>query len=322
MVEGNNRPGLLLGFSFTRQVREALGAEFDIVGSIAKPLADLVTPDMATRARALVTAGSIGASEALMAALPHVSIICCFGSGFENIDLNAARRRNIAVTHSPDANAADVADMAMALLLASARRVARADRFVRSGKWDMRLAGRFGAIAGLGGGKLGVLGLGAIGARVATRAAAFEMEIGYHNRRRRDDVAYRYFETPLALAAWADYLVVACRADASNRHLVNTEMLHALGPRGHLVNISRGSVVDEAALAEALANDVIEGAGLDVFEHEPPVHPRLPTLENVVMTPHLGGGTERAQRAMAGLVLRNLHAHFRGETLVTPVPHT
>jgi lactate dehydrogenase-like 2-hydroxyacid dehydrogenase len=210
--------------------------------------------------------------------------------------------------------------MAMALLLASARRVARADRFIRAGKWDARLAGRFGPIAGLGGGRLGILGMGAIGTRVARRAAAFDLEIGYHNRRRRDDVPGRYFATPLALAAWADYLVVACRADDSNRHMVNAEFLRALGPRGHLVNVSRGSVVDEAALAEALASNVIEGAGLDVFEREPPVHPRLPTLENVVMTPHLGGGTERAIRGMTDLVLANLEAHFAGRPLVTPVP--
>ncbi|HJQ55905.1 MAG TPA: NAD(P)-dependent oxidoreductase [Vineibacter sp.] len=320
MVEDKNRPGLLLGFSFARHVHEALGAEFEIVDSIARPEAALVTSEMATRTRALVTAGSVGADDALLAALPNVSIVCCYGSGFERVDLAAARRRGVVVTHSPDANAADVADMAMALLLASTRRVARADRFIRAGKWDARLAGRFGPIAGLGGGKLGVLGLGAIGTRVATRAAAFEMQIGYHNRRRRDDVAYRYFETPIALAEWADYLVVACRADASNRHLVNAELLRALGARGHLVNVSRGSVVDEAALAAALASNVIEGAGLDVFEHEPPVHPRLPELEGVVMTPHLGGGTERAQRAMTEMVLRNLRAHFAGQPPVSPVP--
>jgi lactate dehydrogenase-like 2-hydroxyacid dehydrogenase len=315
-----DRPGILLGFGFARAARDAFAAAYDIVGFIEKPEPRLVTPDMAARARALVTVGSVGADEALMAALPGVSIICCFGSGFERIDRRAARRRNVVVTHSPDVNAPDVADMAMALLLASARRVARADRFIRAGKWDARLAGRFGPVAGLGGGRLGVLGLGAIGTRVAVRAAAFDMEIGYHNRRRRDDVGYRYFATPLALAEWADYLVVACRADDSNRHLVDAEFLRALGPRGHLVNVSRGSVVDEAALAEALADNVIEGAGLDVFEHEPPVHPRLPALENVVMTPHLGGGTERAVAGMTDLVLKNLRAHFAGQPPVTPVP--
>ncbi|TWT03946.1 NAD(P)-dependent oxidoreductase [Reyranella sp. CPCC 100927] len=319
-MQTNDRPGILLGFGFARATRDAFGAAFDIVGSIPRPDPDLVTADMAARTRALVTVGSIGASDALMAALPHASIICCFGTGFERIDLAAARRRNIAVTHSPDVNAADVADMAMALLLASTRHVAQADRFIRAGKWDARLSGRFGPVAGLGGGKLGILGLGAIGTRVATRAAAFEMTIGYHNRRQRNDVPYAYFETPLALAQWADYVVVACRADDTNRHLVNAEFLRALGPRGHLVNVSRGSVVDEAALAEALVAHVIEGAGLDVFEQEPPVHPRLPTVESVVMTPHLGGGTERALRGMTDLVLRNLQAHFAGESPITPVP--
>jgi len=319
-METGERPGILLGFGFARAARDAFGAAFDIVGSIPRPDPGLVTADMAARTRALVTVGSIGADDALMAALPRVSIICCFGTGFERIDLAAAQRRHIAVTHSPDVNAADVADMAMALLLASTRRVAQADRFIRAGKWDARLSGRFGPVAGLGGGKLGILGLGAIGTRVAARAAASEMEIGYHNRRQRSDVPYRYFETPIALAQWADYIVVACRADDANRHLVNADFLRALGPRGHLVNVSRGSVVDEAALAEALATNVIEGAGLDVFEQEPPVHPRLPTLENVVMTPHLGGGTERAQRGMTDVVLRNLHAHFAGQPPVTPVP--
>jgi lactate dehydrogenase-like 2-hydroxyacid dehydrogenase len=319
-METDDRVGIVLGFGFARVARDAFGAAYNVIGALERPDPQLVTPEMAARARALLTAGSIGADDRLMAALPNVSIICCFGSGFERVDLAAARRRNIVVTHSPDANAADVADMAMALLLASTRRVARADRFIRAGQWDKRLAGRFGPIAGLGGGRLGILGLGAIGARVATRAAAFEMDIAYHNRRRRNDVPWRYIETPLALAAWADYLVVACRADDSNRHLVNAEFLRALGPRGHLVNVSRGSVVDEAALAEALADNVIEGAGLDVFEHEPPVHPRLPELDSVVMTPHLGGGTERAQRAMTELVLRNLRAHFAGQPPVTPVP--
>ncbi|TXL71048.1 2-hydroxyacid dehydrogenase [Vineibacter terrae] len=319
-MQNGVRPGILLGYTFTRAARDAFGAAFDIVGALPKPEPNLVTPDMAARARALVTVGSMGASDALMAALPQVSIICCYGTGFERIDLQAARQRNVAVTHSPDVNAADVADMAMALLLAASRRVVLADRFIRAGKWDKRVSGLFGPIAGLGGGRLGILGLGAIGTRVATRAAAFDMEIAYHNRRRRDDVPYRYLETPMALAQWADYLVVACRADDSNRHLVNADFLRALGPRGYLVNVSRGSVVDEAALADALANNVIEGAGLDVFEQEPPVHPRLPALENVVMTPHLGGGTERAQRGMTDLVLRNLKAHFAGQKLITPVP--
>ena len=313
------RPEIVLGFAFGGRIRAAFEERFEVLGVIERPEPGLVTPAMAARAQALVTMGSLPTGDALMAALPKLSIICCYGTGFEGIDLAAARRRNIVVVNSPEVNAPDVADMAMALLLASARRVAQGDRFVRGGRWTARNSGWQGPVAGLGGGKLGILGLGAIGTRIATRAAAFDMEVAYHNRRQRKDVPWRYVETPLALAQWCDYLVVACRADDSNRHLVNPAMLEALGPRGHLVNIARGSVVDEAALAHALATKVIAGAGLDVFEREPEVHPALRNLENVVMTPHQGGGTSRAMWAMADLVMRNLEAHFAGKGALTPV---
>jgi lactate dehydrogenase-like 2-hydroxyacid dehydrogenase len=312
-----DRPGIVLGFAFGGQVREAFERRFPVLGVVPRPEPALVTPEMAA-ARGYVTMGSIGLGEALMAALPRLSIICCFGTGFEGIDLEAARRRKITVTNGGDVNAADVADMAIALLLASARRVAQGDRYIRAGKWTAR-GGWLGPVAGLAEGRLGILGLGAIGARVALRAAAFGMEIGYHNRRRRDDVAWRYFETPAELASWCSYLVVALRADAGNRHLVDAALLEALGRQGHLVNISRGSVVDEAALAEALAEGVIAGAGLDVFEEEPQIHPKLLTLENVVLTPHQGGGTARSVRAMTDLVIRNLDAHFAGLPALTPV---
>jgi lactate dehydrogenase-like 2-hydroxyacid dehydrogenase len=316
------RPPIVLGFEFRGRTRESFAAAYDIIGSIEKPDPRLVTPEIAARARALVTVGSLGASDALMAALPKVSIICCYGTGYENIDVAAARRRNIVVTHSPGANAPEVADIAMALLLASTRRVARADRFIRAGKWASRTAPRFGPIAGLGGRRLGILGLGAIGLLTARRAEPFGLQIGYHNRRPRADAPWPYFDNLLALAEWADYLLVACRADESNRHMVNAEVFRALGPRGHIVNVARGSMIDEAALAEALASDVIEGAGLDVFEEEPKVHAKLLTLDNVVMTPHLGGGTESGVEAMTAMVLSNLNAHFAGQPAVSPVPAT
>jgi lactate dehydrogenase-like 2-hydroxyacid dehydrogenase len=314
------RPPILLGFEFRGRTRQSFAEAYDIVGAIDRPDPRLVNPDIANRARALVTVGSLGASDVLMAALPNVSIICCYGSGYENIDLEAAKRRGIVVTHSPGANAPEVADIAMALLLASTRRVARADRFIRAGQWASRTAPRFGPVAGLGGRKLGILGLGAIGMLVARRALGFDLEIGYHNRRPRADAPWPYFDSLLALAQWADYLVVACRADDSNRHMIDAEVLRALGPRGHIVNVARGSMIDEAALAEALAGEIIEGAGIDVFEEEPKVHPKLLTLENVVMTPHLGGGTERGIEAMTEMVLRNLAAHFAGRPALTPVP--
>ena len=172
-----DRPGIVLGFDFAGQVREAFESRFEVLGVIERGDPALVTPAIAAGARGYVTMGSIAAGDALMAALPKLSIVCCFGSGFERIDLAAARRRRITVTNGGDANAPDVADMAIALLLASTRRVAQADRYVRAGRWTAR-GGWLGHVAGLSGGKLGVLGLGAIGSRIATRAAAFEMEIG------------------------------------------------------------------------------------------------------------------------------------------------
>jgi phosphoglycerate dehydrogenase-like enzyme len=224
------------------------------------------------------------------------------------------------VTHGADANAPDVAEMAIGILLASTRRIVRADKMIRRGDWTKRIPNRFGAIAGLTGGKLGILGLGAIGMEFAKRAKGFDVEIGYCNRNKRSDVDYAYFANVMALATWADYLVVCLRSDASNRHIINAAVLKALGPRGHLVNISRGWAVDEAALADALRNNVIEGAALDVFDEEPYAGQELLPFENLVMTPHFGGGTEHAQRRMTSLVRQNLDAHFAGKPVVSPLP--
>ena len=205
----------------------------------------------------------------MMAALPRLSLFCCYGTGYERVDLAAARKRNIMITHGADANAPDVAEMAFGILLASTRRIVRADKMIRRGEWTKRIPNRFGAIAGLTGGKLGILGLGAIGMEFAKRAKGFDVEIGYCNRNKRSDVDFPYFPNVMALATWCDYLIVCLRSDASNRHIINAEVLKALGPRGHVVNISRGWAVDEAALADALRNNVIEGAALDVFDEEP-----------------------------------------------------
>jgi lactate dehydrogenase-like 2-hydroxyacid dehydrogenase len=274
----------------------------------------------AERVQALVTTGSVGASDRLMAALPRLSLICCYGTGYERIDLEAARRRNVMVTHGADANAPDVAEMAVGILLASTRRIARADKMIRRGDWTKRIPNRFGPIAGLSGGKLGILGLGAIGMEFAKRMKGFDVEIGYCNRSKRSDVDYRYFPDVVTLATWCDYLVVCLRSDASNRHIIDAKVLKALGPRGHLVNISRGWAVNEADLAAALRDNVIEGAALDVFDEEPYEGTELLPLDNLVMTPHFGGGTEHAQRRMTSLVLQNLDAHFAGRPVVSPLP--
>jgi lactate dehydrogenase-like 2-hydroxyacid dehydrogenase len=317
-----SRPALLTGFHFTKPTLAAFSERGDIVGHMDSPtptVAD-IPPGVARAVQAIVSTGSVGISDAMMAALPRLSLFCCYGTGYERVDLEAARRRGIMVTHGADANAPDVAELAVGILLASTRRLVRADKMIRRGEWKQRIPNRFGPIAGLTGGKVGILGLGAIGLEVARRLKGFDVEVAYCNRSRRSDVDFRYFSNVMALATWCDYLIVCLRSDASNRHIINAEVLKALGPRGHVVNISRGWAVDEAALADALRNDVIEGAALDVFDEEPYTGTELLELDKLVMTPHFGGGTQHAQRRMTDLVCRNLDNHFSGRPVVSPVP--
>ena len=316
----SQRPAILTGFHFTKSTLAAFSERCEIAGHMDRPETALVPREAAQHVQAIVSTGSVGLSEALMEALPRLSLFCCYGTGYERVDLAAARKRNIMVTHGADANAPDVAEMAFGVLLASTRRIVRADKMIRRGDWTKRIPNRFGAIAGMTGGKLGILGLGAIGMELAKRAKGFDLEIGYCNRSKRSDVDFPYFPNVMALATWADYLVVCLRSDASNKHIINAEVLKALGPRGHLVNISRGWAVDEAALAHALRSNIIEGAALDVFDEEPYEGTELLPLDNLVMTPHFGGGTEHAQRRMTALVCQNLDAHFAGKPVVSPVP--
>ncbi len=314
------RPVILTGFHFTKIALAALSERYEIAGQMEKPTPAHIPANAAERVQAIVSTGSVGISDALMAALPRLSLFCCYGTGYERVDLAAARKRNIMVTHGADANAPDVAEIAMGLLPAPTRRIVPPDKMIRRGDWTKRIPNRFGAIAGLTGGKLGILGLGAIGMEFAKRVKGFDVEIGYCNRNRRHDIDYRYFPDVIALATWCDYLVVALRSDASNRHIINAEVLTALGPRGHLVNISRGWAVNETDLAQALRNNVIEGAALDVYDEEPYEGTELLGLDNLVMTPHFGGGTEHAQRRMTALVRSNLDHHFDGKPVVSPVP--
>ncbi len=317
-----DRPDILTGFHFTKPTLSAFAERCEIVGRMENPTPTPqdIPPGTAATVQAIVSTGSVGISDAMMAALPRLSLFCCYGTGYERVDLDAARKRNIMVTHGADANAPDVAEMAFGAMLASTRRIVRADKMIRRGEWKQRIPNRFGAIAGLTGGKVGILGLGAIGMEFAKRAKGFDVEIGYCNRNKRSDVDFQYFPDVMKLATWCDYLIVCLRSDASNKHIISAQVLKALGPRGHVVNISRGWAVDEAALAHALRNNIIEGAALDVFDEEPYEGKQLLELDNLVMTPHFGGGTEHAQRRMTELVCRNLDNHFAGKPVVSPVP--
>ena len=273
--------------------------------------------DIAPQVRGIAANGEAKVPREFMARFPALEIVSVFGVGYDGVEVAAARERGIHVTHTPDVLTDDVADMALALLLGVARNVVRADHFARSGQWK---SGPFPFTTKVTGARLGIVGLGRIGEAIARRAAAFDMDIAYHNRSQKD-VPYRYFGDIASLAAAVDFLVLATPGGADTRALVNAEVLDALGPKGFLINVARGSVVDEAALTQALKAGRIAGAGLDVFENEPNIPAELAALDNVVLTPHMASGTLVTRTAMADLAYNNLAAHFAGEPVLTPVPN-
>ncbi len=295
-----------------------LRESYEVLGPMDHSTPDAL-PAGAAEAEALLTMGSLRTDAALIDALPRLRLICCYGTGVEGVDGGHAKARGIALGNAGEANAASVAEFAMGLLLATARQIPQADRFVRAGRWKGNSVERMPAVPGLAGRKLGIYGLGAIGSRIARRAEAFEMEIGYHNRSRRADVPYLYHDSLVGLAEWADVLIVSARASAENRHAVDAAVLKALGPGGHLVNISRGIAVDEDALCAALETGAIAGAALDVYENEPHVSDRLRALDNIVLAPHIAAATELAQAAQQDTMLGNLEAFFAGRPLLSAV---
>lgn len=268
--------------------------------------------------RAIVTSGRYGASSALMDQLPKLEAIVSFGVGYDPIDIPAAQARGVAVSNTPGVLDACVADTALALMLAVSRRICEADRFVRDNQWGPV---QFGLGHSMAAKRCGIVGMGNIGMQIARRAESFGMEIVYHNRRARADVPahYRFVDSLLELARQSDTLVLALPGGASTKHLINAPILEALGSSGYLINVARGTVVDEAALVQALQAGTIAGAGLDVFEHEPQVPDALKRMEQVVLLPHIASGTYETRKAMADLFLANLNAWFSDGKLVTPI---
>jgi len=271
---------------------------------------------VADRVRGVAVYALHGCAAAVIEALPRLEIIACMGIGVDRIDLACARAHGIHVTNTPDVVTEDTADQALALMLAVERRIAEGDRFVRRGDW---LNGELRFGRALRRRKLGIVGLGRIGSAIATRAAGFGMEIAYQGPRRKPDVPYCYFADPVALAEWSEILAVACPGGEATRNLVSRSVIEALGPEGTLVNIARGSVVDEAALVAALQLGRLGGAGLDVYANEPRVPEALLAMDNVVLSPHIGSATHDTRRAMGDLTVDNLLAHFAGRPLLTPV---
>lgn len=272
--------------------------------------------ERAASIRAIATRGELGASADLMAALPELEIVSCYGVGTDAIDLGHARAHRIRVTNTPDVLTEDVADIGIGLLLAAARKIPQAEAHVRSGAWAR---GNMALVTRVHGKKLGIAGMGRVGAAVARRAAAFDCEISYFDVNRRADLPYEYVDTLLSLARQSEFLIVTMAGGESTRGIVNAEVLAALGPDGILVNISRGSTVDEPALLAALETGGIKAAGLDVFWNEPRIDPRFLALDNVVLQPHHASGTIETRKAMGKLVRDNLAAHFAGQSLLTPV---
>jgi lactate dehydrogenase-like 2-hydroxyacid dehydrogenase len=265
----------------------------------------------------ILSCGRPGVDSGLMAQLPNLEAIANFGAGVDAIDLVAARTRGIVVSNTPDVLTDTVADTALGLILDTMRGFSAADRYVRAGRWPVE--GPLPYTRDLSGSRVGILGLGRIGSAIATRLLGFDCAIAYHNRREIPDSPYRYASSAVELAGSVDVLVAATAGGPDTRHLVDGHVLEALGPQGYLVNIARGSVVDEDALIDLLRNGGLAGAGLDVFAHEPQVPAALRDLDNVVLLPHVGSNTARARTAMARLALRNVDEWLTNGRLVTPV---
>ena len=252
----------------------------------------------------------------LMDALPKLEIIACFGVGVDGVDLDAARQRGLIVTNTPEVLNECVADLAMGLTVATLRRISLGDRFVRNGSW---LKGPLPFARKVGGKTMGILGYGRIGKAIAKRAEAFGMQIVYHGRKPQAEVSYKYYPKLVDMARDCDVLMVICPGGPATHHIVNAEVLRALGPEGTLVNVARGSVVDEQALVKALADGTLGAAGLDVFEDEPRVPEALFAMDQVVLQPHVGSATHETRKAMGDLTVDNLRAHFAGKPVLTRV---
>jgi len=266
--------------------------------------------------RVVTTMGGVPTRADVIDALPKLELIACYGVGVDAIDLQRAKERGIAVTNTPDVLTEGVADMGMALVLATQRQIVNGDRYVRSGEWKRR--GDMWLCRGVSGRKLGILGLGRIGIAIAKRAEAFGMSIAYHGPSKKD-VPYTFFPDLAELARNVDILVLACPGGPKTKGLVNRAVLDALGPEGTLVNIARGSVVDEDELVKALVEKRLGGAGLDVFVDEPNAPEILFGLDTVTFQPHQGSATMETRRAMGQIVIDNLRNHFAGKPLINRV---
>jgi hydroxypyruvate reductase len=308
------KTALLQHAALPQMLLDALGEDHEIVDFHA-----LSAPEFAARApefEVLLTNGEDTVPRERIQSLPSLGLIANFGVGYDGVDVQAAADHGVQVSNTPDVLTDDVADLAMGLLLSASRQIPAAQRFLESGAWS---GGGFTWTRKVSGSRLGIVGMGRIGEAVARRASAFDMPVRYFSRSPKPAVPHGFEPSLVELAAWADALVICAPGGKETLGLINAEVLRALGPSGILVNVGRGSVVDETALIQALQAGELGGAGLDVFTDEPRVPGQLQGLPNVVLTPHIGSATRQTRQAMSGLVVENIRAFEQGLPLVTPV---
>jgi lactate dehydrogenase-like 2-hydroxyacid dehydrogenase len=309
------KPSLLVLIHLNDASLASIEALFHVIYAPDSAQRDAAIDTHGKTIRAVLTNGGTGLRAADVDRLPQLEFVSALGAGYENLPVEHARSRGIVLVNGAGTNDHCVADHAFALLLAVVRDVPQLDQATRNGIWRDALPLR----PNVSGKRLGIVGLGHIGEKIARRGAGFDMEIGYHNRKPRKGSSLRYFDSVTDLAQWSDFLMVATPGGAGTHHLIDGKVLHALGPQGFVVNVSRGSVVDTAALARALTEGTIAGAGLDVYEGEPNPPEALLGLRNVVLTPHLAGRSPEAITASVDCFLENAKRHFAGEPVLTPI---
>ena len=296
---------------------DAMAKDYDVCALARPDEIAVLSDDLRTSARALAYKAHDRLTAAHMNMLPGLGVIANYGVGYDSIDVAAATKRGIKVTNTPDVLNDDVADLAVAMLLAQSRQMLPASEWLRSGNWATH--GAFPLSRKVSGGRAGIVGLGRIGREIADRLSGFKMDIHYHSRSKKQTPGWTYHADPVALAAAVDYLFVALVGGPDTEGYVTRDVIAALGADGIIINVSRGSTIDEAALLEALETGAIRGAGLDVFLNEPTIDPRFLKLDNVVLQPHLGSATIETRKAMGRLQRENIAAFFNGNALITPV---
>jgi len=310
------KPSIIQYVPMLASVETALQSAYDVHRLWEAPDRDALVAEIAPRVRGFATDGHHGIPPDLMAKLPALEIVSSYGVGYDAIDTAACKARNVRVTNTPDVLNDVMAEITVGLMVALCHRIPQADAFVRAGRWT---SGNFGLTGELTGAHAGIVGLGRIGKEIARRLTAMKMKVSYHGRREQAYEPYDYYADLTAMARDVDWLVVIAPGTNETRGIISRQVMEALGPEGSLVNMARGSLVDEPAMVELLADGRLGAAALDVFAEEPKVPEALWTMDNVVLSPHQGSATHKTRGAMGDLVVQNLAAHFKGDPLLTPV---